>query len=167
MKALDYFRHRNKPFWKLEKDGKKIHEFQGETFQEAEEELANYLALLEPGRYTIKIKDSKAGEAGQGMLDFVIPAIREQNKFMAPTTQTGGGATLTEMLNAAREQGKREAEIENRLANLEKAVAELTLELKKLTDDDDENDAPALEKISNLASSLPGLMSGLKSLTGK
>ncbi|MBO0934598.1 hypothetical protein [Fibrella aquatilis] len=172
MKALDYFRLKNKPYWKLEKDGKKIHEFGGDDVADAEAELQDYLSTLEPGRYTIKVKDTKSGDAGQGHLDFVIPTSRETTRQTPMQSQHQPvGPTLTEMLETARKQGERDASIEHRLQALEKGFEtlkaltdELQKAVKELTDDDDTNDKPALEKIADIGKAMGGFGDMIKNL---
>ncbi|KAB7728429.1 hypothetical protein F5984_18840 [Rudanella paleaurantiibacter] len=162
--ALTYFRLRSKPYWCLERDGKKIHEFDGTDLAQSENELTEYLQLLNTGRYTLKVRESKNGQAGQGQYEFTIGAKPRPTTAQPAQNMGISAADLDTYKKELREQIEKELRQEMRLQALEDSIIEIRNQLKKLTDDDDENDESAIDRMTDVVSKMPGLLSGLKGL---
>jgi hypothetical protein len=159
--------------WRLNRGEKeKVAEYtkSEETFEESIEKLRETLPLQAPGEYLLNAYKGHGKQAAKSTFRFVIqkpennmsfPAARNENYSYNDILEAAKKLALAEMMEMEFKKN-----VLARLDALELDMKDIKKSLQEFTDDDDENDGDAVERLSNIGEKLPGLMKGLDSLGG-
>lgn len=162
--------------WRLfrgDADGQKVSDFESdkEDKQTALDRLRRILPLQSAGKYTLKGWNGKHKQAAQSHFIFDIrpqPVVSQSQQSLGHRNhdidEIRREAEKAAYLKLEAENWRKE--VDKRLDALEKATSDIALSVKQLNDDDDENDLDALERITNVATKLPQLQSGLNAFKG-
>lgn len=151
--------------WRLyrgETEKEKVDEFdEGETDvtpEEAAERLAGTLSLLASGLYVLKGWRGKGRQAAQSVFRF--NANTTTNRAM----NHGQSMDIQEIIRKAEENAYIKLELANWRKEVDKRLDNIETLLKKLTDDDEDNDEDAIEKFTERVPQIANAFSSVKSL---
>lgn len=151
--------------WRLyrgETEKEKVDEFdEGDTDaspEEAAERLAGTLNLLSPGLYVIKGWKGKGRQAAQSVFRF--NADTKNSRSMSH----GNNMDIQEIMRKAEEAAFAKLELQNWRNEVDKRLENIETLLKKLTDDDEDNDDDAIEKFTERVPQIASAFSSVKSL---
>lgn len=159
--------------WRLENaKGEKISEFDSaeEDSAAAVGRLEGVLALLESGRYVLKAWKGKNRNAAASTFSFEVKKqMQSQSHLFGGNHQQN--ISFSEMMEKAKalalaemEENKFKQDVRKELLALRSDVEDLKKVLSDLTDDDDDNDESALDRLEGIGTKLPGIMKGLDSM---
>lgn len=154
--------------------GEKVSEYDSadEDQNEAKERLSGILELQEPGRYSLKAWKGKSRNAAASVYNF------ELKRQTQPVPQNFGGMSqqnisFEEMMQKAKalalaemEEKQFKEDVLKRLSAIESDINDLKKVMEDLTDNDDENDESALDRLESVGTKLPNIMKGLDSMKG-